>query len=129
MMKKIGMLISLLGLAALFCSGCAAVVVGAGAGAVAYVAGEVQRDYPAPYAKVVTRAEQVIAQLEIVITETSRGGMETWFEGHNQQGTPVRIRVSTLGPEVTKVGVRVGHVGLWDRERAEAIHGYIAQRL
>jgi len=128
-MKKIGMLAMVLGLLALVCGGCAAVVVGAGAGAFAYVSGEVQRDYPAPYAKAVTRTEQVIAQLELVITETSRGGMETRFEGHNQQGTPVRIRVSTLGPDVTKVGVRVGHVGLWDRERAEAIHGYIAQRL
>ncbi|MBI9073870.1 MAG: DUF3568 family protein [Desulfatibacillum sp.] len=110
---------------------CAAVVVGAGAGAGAYsyVTGELVRSYPAKYTKAVSVTESVVNELKISIDSKVDDGITTTFRGHRAGDTPVTIKVTMLDPKITQIGVRVGIVGLWDRQVSETIHSLIEQRI
>ena len=110
---------------------CAAVVVGAGAGAGAYsfIKGELVRSYPARYAKAVAVSEMVANELKISIESKTDDGITTTFKGHRAGDTPVTIKVTMLDSKITQIGVRVGWVGLWDRQISETIHSKIEQHI
>ncbi len=110
---------------------CALAVVsaGAGVGAYSYVTGELVRSYPAKYDRAVSVVDSVAKELKISIDSKVDDGITTTFKGHRAGNTPVTIRVTMLDPKITQVGVRVGMVGLWDRQVSETIHSHIEPRM
>ena len=110
-------------------SGCAAVVAGAGVGAFSYVSGELSRDYPATYARSITACEAVAKELKIRIVNKQDDGVQCNLDGKEPDGTGVIFRVKNLSPHHSSIGVRVGYVGLWDRDVAESIHSYLAENM
>lgn len=104
-----------------------AVVVGAsaGVGAYSYIKGELVRSYPASYHKAVATCESVAKELKITIDSKTDDGIMTTLKGHRAKDTPVTIKVKMLDPDISQVGVRVGAVGLWDRDISQVVHSHI----
>ena len=118
-----------IGLVLLSAAECAAVVVGAGAGAYTYIQGELKRSYTVDYDQAVKAAEQSLEQLKISVTERDQGATTTKFAGVRTDENPVTVIVSFVGPELTDISVRSGIVGYWDKSGSELIHATIAKRL
>jgi hypothetical protein len=121
----------LLAFGALCLCGCVAVVVGAGAaaGTFSYVNGELTRTYEAPYDKTLTACTQILNDLHMPIREQSSGEVQTQIESERSDGTPVSIKITIVGLNLTQVSVRTGVVGLWDRDLSQQFHDFIARRL
>jgi len=129
-MKKASWIVMLLA-ALVTVGGCAPVLVGAGAGAGVYswVEGELNRSYAIPLDKAVSVSKKVAKDLKIEITEKDDQGITVFLRGHQPDNTAVTIRLKTLAPEITEIGVRVGLVGIWDKETSQTIQNYIAKAI
>ncbi|BBO75009.1 hypothetical protein DSCW_24260 [Desulfosarcina widdelii] len=108
-------------------AGCAALIVGAGAGAGVYtwVKGELIRSYAKNFD---TTEKAVILSLEylkITIEEKNQTGSETTIKARQSEGSPVTVTIRTVRYDMTEVAVRCGYVGYWDRKNAELIHATI----
>ncbi len=109
-------------------SACAPVmVVGttAGVGAYSYIKGELVRSYPAKYHTAVSSCESVARELKITIDAKEDDGIITTLKGRRNGKTPVTIRIKMLDPDISQVGVRVGKVGLWDRDISQVVHSHL----
>ena len=113
--------------ALLFAAGCAAVVVGAGAGAGVYtwVKGELIRSYANDFEQTEKAAIQSLEYLKITIDETTRTASESTIKAHQSDGSPVTVNIRTIRYDMTEVAIRCGYVGYWDRKNAELIHATI----
>lgn len=111
--------------------GCAALDSGAemGANAYSYVRGELIRIYPSAYDKVLSESKKSLAQLKIKLTEEISDGINTTLTAARADGTPVTIRIAMKASRLTKVGVRCGVIGIWDRKVSQLIHDHIAKRI
>lgn len=122
-------------LAILFCGvvacGCAAVVIGAGAGtgAAAYLSGEVTRTYESDYNQTVGVCIETLGSLEIPFTEKTADKLKTVIHARRADGTPVTVEVVRVGPGRTKVGIRTGVVGVTELNSSETIQEMIQARL
>lgn len=115
-------------LLSLFCaSGCAAVVVGAGAGAGVYtwVKGELIRSYASDFDHTESAVIQSLVYLKIAIDEKAKNGSDTIVKARQNDNSPVTVRIRTIRYDMTEVAVRCGYVGYWDRKNAELIHATI----
>jgi hypothetical protein len=112
-------------------SGCAALVVGtgAGAGAYTYINGELARSYPAAYSRTLEVCIQILNDLNMPIKEQKSEGARTTIVTERKDGTPVTLNLTIVGLDVTEVSVRTGMVGFWNREFSEQFHDFIARRL
>jgi uncharacterized protein YceK len=112
-------------------SGCAALVVGtgAGAGAYTYINGELARSYPAAYSRTLEVCIQILNDLNMPIKEQKSEGARTTIVTERKDGTPVTLNITIVGLDVTEVSVRTGMVGFWNREFSEQFHDFIARRL
>ena len=125
MMRTMGSVTILAAL--LFTAGCAAIVVGAGAGAGVYtwVKGELIRSYAEGFEQTEQAAMQSLEYLKITIDETTRSASESTIKAHQSDGSPVTVKIRTIRYDMTEVAVRSGYVGYWDRRNAELIHATI----
>jgi hypothetical protein len=114
-------------LALIFTTGCAALVIGAGAGAgvYTYIKGELIRSYANDFAHTQDATIQSLNYLKITIDEKNQGDSETTIIAHQNDGSPVTVKIRTIRYDMTEVGVRCGHIGFWDRKSAELIHATI----
>jgi hypothetical protein len=112
-------------------SGCAALVVGAGAGtgAYTYVNGELVRTYPARYTAAMAVCTQLLQDLGMPVKEQDSDGVQTTIVTERKDGTPVTIKVKIIGLDVTEVSVRTGVVGYWNKDLSAKFQEYIAERL
>ena len=112
-------------------SGCAALVVGAGAGTGAYtsVNGELVRTYPARYTAAMAVCTQLLQDLGMPVKEQSSDGIQTTIATERKDGTPMTIKVKIIGLDATEISVRTGVVGYWNRDLSENFQEYIAERL
>ncbi|MCU0591895.1 MAG: DUF3568 domain-containing protein [Desulfobacterales bacterium] len=112
-------------------SGCAALVVGAGAGtgAYTYLNGELVRSYPAAYTRTMDVCTQVLNDLNMPIWEQTSDGVRTTISTERKDGTPMTLKVTIVGLDVTEVSVRTGVVGYWNRDLSQQFHEFIARRL
>jgi len=129
-MKRGRIIVGLIALA-LMTGGCAAVIIGAGAGAgmYSYFEGELRRAYPADVDRAMDACLQTLDSLKIRIESKETDGVTTTLKAKRADGTPVSVKVTMLSPRGTEIGVRSGFVGLWDKDVSELIHASIAQRL
>ncbi len=113
--------------ALLFTAGCAAIVVGAGAGAGVYtwVKGELIRSYANDFTHTENATIQSLDYLKITIDEKTQTGSETTIKARQSDGSPVKVSIRTVRYDMTEVAVRSGYVGYWDRKNAELIHATI----
>jgi outer membrane protein OmpA-like peptidoglycan-associated protein len=112
-------------------AGCAAVLVGAGAGAgtLAYIKGELKRDYEANYDGTVKACSDALNSLQIPVTEKTSDALQTIFKARRGDGTPVTVKAVKLNEQVTEVSVRTGMVGLWDKNVSLQIHESIRRKM
>lgn len=112
-------------------SGCAALVIatGAGTGAYTYVNGELVRSYPASYSRTMEVCTQILNDLNMPIKEQTSEGARTTIATERKDGTPVTLKVTIVGLDVTEVSVRTGVVGYWNRDLSEQFHEFISRRL
>lgn len=112
-------------------AGCAAVVIatGAGTGAYTYVNGELVRSYPAPYSRTMEVCTQVLKDLNMPVKEQTSDGPRTTIATERRDGTPVTLKITIVGLDVTEVSVRTGVVGFWNRDLSQQLHEFISRRL
>jgi hypothetical protein len=115
----------------LFTTGCAALVVGAGAGAGVYtwVKGELTRTYPHDFAQTDSAVLKSLDYLKITIDKKKKTAGETTIQAHQTDGSPVTVTIRSVSNNMTEVAVRCGYVGYWNRKNAELIHATILNTL
>jgi hypothetical protein len=128
--RRIG-LAAVLPLLLLLVTGCAAVVVGAAAGAGVYtwMEGELIRSYQSDFDQTAAAAAAALTAMDIPVYETRRNSLTTTLTGEVYNGKPVTVTLQRQAGNITEVAVRSGYVGYWDRGHAERIHAAIAERL
>ena len=111
--------------------GCAAVVTGAVvvAGAYTYKDGQLSQLYQAPFDATNEACTATLQKLKIAITEEASDGINATIKAKRTDGTLVTVKTEMVEPRITKVSVRSGMVGIWDKNVSELIHASIAQRL
>lgn len=111
--------------------GCAAVLIGAGAGVgvgtVKYVEGELEKTYSARVQQVWNASMRAVQQLEMRVVGSEKDAVGGSIDARRIDGTPVKLRVQSVGTNVTSVKVRVGTFG--DREVSDRIIARIDQNL
>ena len=122
--KKAAVLISLL----FFLSGCAAVLLGVGAGvgigAYKYVEGRVEREYPLAYGRAWDATNSALANLQISVSNSIDKGANGKIDAVRRDGKKIGVRLTDRGKGVTTISVRVGMLG--DRDEAKRLHEEIA---
>ncbi len=115
-------------------AGCPAILlVGAaaagGAAGYAYVDGELKKSYAEPMEKIHSISLKVLEELKIKLLETYVGLDDSKIIGETTEGKKIRIRITKEGPEMSRVGVRSGFAGVWDKNTSELIHAEITNKL
>jgi len=110
-------------------AGCAAVIVGAGAGVYTYNHGELKRTYNIGFDKAVNGSLGALKDLKITLLDKKSGGITTTLLAEKSDKTPVTLKITIQGTNLTEVSVRTGVVGFWDKKVSELIHAQIAKRL
>lgn len=108
--------------------GCAAVLIGVGAGvgigAYKYIDGRLSREYPISYAKAWHSTNTALENKQISISNSINEGAKGTIEAVRKDGKKVTVVLKDRGQGVTSISVRVGLFG--DRLEAEKIHDEIA---
>lgn len=117
MKNKFGRRLSVIGLAAgllvvaLNTSGCLAVAAGAGAGAVAYVRGQLETTVSDDYESVVSATNRAIQQLGFAKVSERKDALVDVFVVRNATDKKIEIRLDNVARELTRVRIRVGIFG------------------
>lgn len=120
------------GLFLLSLQGCALFVVGTaatGVGIYSYTNGELTRSYQTSYEQAVAASVAAMKGMDIHVTNQNDSGLVTTVAGEYFNGKPITVKVSRLDAAITRVGVRSGFFGIWDKPFSEQIHARIAERL
>jgi len=110
-------------------NGCAAVLIGTGAGAgtVAYIQGEHSQVHSAGYERVWSAALNSLKQMDIRVIKSEKDALGGTITARRADDTAVNIKVEPTGSETTTVKVRIGTFG--DRPASETIQARIASGL
>lgn len=93
-------------------SGCIAVAAGAaGAGAVAYIRGELDATVGNSYEAVVRASGQAIEQLQFATIGTRRDALSAKLTARTAQDKKIEIEVTKIGNDLTRIQIRVGVFG------------------
>lgn len=109
----------------LMLTGCAVLLVGAagaGAGTLAYMNGELKRDYKVSYDRAVQACSDALNNLQIPVNEKTADALQTIFTAKRPDGTPVTVKAVKRDEQVTEVFVRTGILGVWDKNVSMQIH-------
>lgn len=95
----------------LFTTGCIVAAAGAGAGAVAWVRGELRADLSANPEAAMDATEAAIGELKFFVTEQKRDALSAVYEMRNSQDEKITVLVEQMAEGVTRVRIRVGVFG------------------
>ena len=130
-MKTTKVMLCVLLLLSSLLQGCVLLAVGtgaaAGAGAVAYIKGELQTTYAASLDQTYQASQDALEDLDYRILSTQRDGTEGEIEAKRVGGDSVKVKLSVSGRETTLVKIRVGIFG--DEAASRTIERKIASRL
>jgi hypothetical protein len=122
--KKAVVLISVL----FFLSGCAAVLLGVGAGVgigtYKYIEGRLVREYPLAYGRAWDATNSAMANLQISVSNSIDEGVSGKIDAVRRDGKKINVKLTDRGQGVTTISVRVGILG--DRGDAKRLHEEIA---
>ncbi len=109
--------------------GCAALLIGAvaGAGTVTYLQGELKQNVDAPLQKAHKAAVKALADNKIFIFNDVLTSKDASLNGEYADGTKVRVSITSLTPNASSIHIRVGKVG--DEEKSIAIMDKILNHL
>jgi hypothetical protein len=114
-----------------FCSGCiaAAVVAGAGAGVgtYSYMNRELTATYNEPLNEIWPKTLSAVKKLQLTFRKKEIDALGGTIEVRRSDGTLIKIRLTPMGDRDTSIGVRVGTWG--DREKSELVHKAIRKEL
>ena len=112
-------------------TGCAAVLIGAGAGigTFTYINGKLIKTYESEYFKCVQASSDALDNLEIPVTERKSDKLKTVIEAKRFDGTPINIEVIRIDNNLTEISIRSGTVGIWDKRVSGQIHNSIEKEL
>lgn len=109
--------------------GCAAVLLGVGAGvgigAYRWVEGQLVREYPLEYSRAWDAVNSALNNLNISISSSMNDGDRGTIEAVRKDGTKVVVKLTDKRQGVTSVAVRVGMLG--NRDAGERVHDEIAR--
>ena len=98
-------------LTVLTCSGCAVGVAAlAGAGAAAYVVGDVKRTYPCPIDVAWDASLSALAAAEVPVVDAAKDQLKARIEAQTATGDKIKIVLASQGP-VTTLSIRVNTFG------------------
>jgi len=92
-------------------SGCVAAAVGAGAGAVAYIRGDLEATVESPLNVTNRAAGRAISQLEFAKISEKKDALTSNITARTAQDKKVEIILTKVSDTVTKVKIRVGVFG------------------
>ncbi len=117
------------GLALVTLAGCGAVIAGAaaGAGAIAYMRGELEATEEAPIGAVVTATHAAIDDLELKLISSEADAYSGKITAETARGTDIGISLKRVSDNVTEIHIRVGVFG--DEDLSRLIHEKIKARL
>ena len=112
-------------------TGCAVALIGAGAGAAtaAYVMGELTQTYESGYPEAVQASTDTLGALKIPIVASVGDELKTVIKARRPDETPVEIGIERIDAQRIEIGVRTGHVGVWDHRTSRQIQDMIGVRL
>lgn len=116
-------------ISAVFCLyGCAAVLLGVGAGVgigtYKFIEGQLVREYPLPYSRAWDATNGALTRLKMSVSHSMDQGREGKIDAVKQDGTKVTVKLLDRGQGVTTIYVRVGVLG--DQTEARKVHDEIA---
>ena len=91
--------------------GCVVVAAGVGAGAVAYVRGDLETTLTTDYSKVVESARSSIKELEFAKVSDNKDALKAVIVARTAQDKKVEITISNTGKKLTNIKIRVGLFG------------------
>lgn len=111
--RPVRLLVAALALAALpLLSGCVVVAAGAvGAGAVAYVRGELESSLEAGLDDAYAAAQRALTKLEFAKIDESKSGLDARLVHRTALDKKVEIKLKKVTERLTKIEIRVGVVG------------------
>lgn len=113
LMKRHLLVILVTALSLTFFSGCAALLVGAaaGAGGAAYVQGELKVTEPVAVEAAQRAAEQAMKDLKLAVIKRQQDGLSGVIEGRTAGDQKVTIKTKRITVKSTEIRVRVGLLG------------------
>lgn len=98
---------------ALWLAGCAAVLVGAGAGGAtyAYVTGQLEQGYSASLDRTYAATLTALKRLEITVIERNKDQLGATIQARRADDTKVKVKLEAEGRDHTRVAIRVGIFG------------------
>lgn len=122
-MKDIKRLLALISMV-FFLSGCAAVLLGVGAGVgigtYKFIEGNLIRDYPLAYDRAWDATNTALENLRISVTDSINEGAEGKIESIRKDGKKVVIVIKDKGQGVSNIAIRIGTFG--DEQGSTRIH-------
>ena len=101
----------LLGVSLAGLSGCLAVAAGAGAGAVAYVRGDLEANLNNDYNQVVESARKAITDLEFAKVSENKDALKAVLVARTAMDKKIEITIANSGKNLTSIKIRVGLFG------------------
>jgi hypothetical protein len=117
----------LLGASLAVLPGCIAVAAGAGAGAVAYVRGDLEANLEQDYTQVIKAARKAVDDLEFAKVSENKDALKAVLISRTAMDKKVEIIVTNSGKTLTNIKIRVGLIG--DQELSMKILDKIKARL
>jgi hypothetical protein len=108
-------------------SGCILAAAGAGAGAVAYVRGELEGNLDHPYDAVVEATRGAITDMEFARVSENKDAIKAVMVSRTAMDKKVEVTISNSGKSLTNIKIRVGIFG--DEQLSMAIMDRIKARL
>ncbi|MEE9370993.1 MAG: DUF3568 family protein [Sedimentisphaerales bacterium] len=102
---------------AVFIQGCVIAAVGAGAGTVAYVRGDLQTVESKSLDDVYEATEKAIKELGLNVTKKTKDAMSATIVARDAQDKKITIKLSASTEETTKLSIRIGVFGSETKSR------------
>ncbi|QTA83769.1 DUF3568 [Desulfonema limicola] len=102
-----------------------------GAGVFSYMNGELTRSYQSDFNTTVKACTDALQASNLTIKETILEGLSAKITSEYYNGKPVSIKIMRYETNISKVSIRSGIMGVWDKDLSEQIHvsiaGYLQQ--
>ena len=119
----------LLGVTALYCTGCIPLIVGAaaGAGGVIWAKGALEQEFNKPMKHVYNASKAALQKLKFPITADTKTNLSAKLESQSTDGKHIWIDITYIAQHTTKISIRVGPLG--DELQSKEISDMIAKYL
>ena len=97
--------------------GCVVAAIGAGAGTVAYVRGDLEVVESENLNSVYKAAEKAIEELELAVSKKTKDAMSAEIIARDSQDKKIKIKLSATAEGTTKLSIRVGLFGSETKSR------------